>query len=381
MTAYARVFALGLLALTSLGVLAGCATANGRSQFSASVEPLSEAEFDEFALDIAEQLVARMERDELALPLTIAPPNIERGDVSSGAARAFAQRLGEAVSDRLGGEVRFGAGSGLRSRLAFGPSRWSDERREARFTILDSMTNSELIQSVCEYDAVDAPQYAGLRSRLREDGDRDPAPAPPSAAPKPAPSGAQFVARSDTSRPNDSDHTGTARRHAVAPRSNAHAGSSPAPALQSPTVRNARLAERLARLKADASHLERVSAPLLDDYQRVAEGVASLIKRSPALYVEEGRGAMLFHDEATRERLWITTRITPAGDPLRPTIRLRGQSATRMRCRVVYYDETSRAVGATATFELAATPYAYQRAELPTAPAQATRFVVVVDSL
>ena len=98
-----------LLMTSALAALPGCATANGRSGFTASVEPLNEAEFDDFALDIAEQLVTRMERDQLSLPVVIAPPSIERGQVTSGAARAFAQRLSEAVSDRLGGEVRFHA--------------------------------------------------------------------------------------------------------------------------------------------------------------------------------------------------------------------------------------------------------------------------------
>ncbi|MCA9244109.1 MAG: hypothetical protein KDA32_09155 [Phycisphaerales bacterium] len=364
-----------LLMTSALAALPGCATANGRSGFTASVEPLNEAEFDDFALDIAEQLVTRMERDQLSLPVVIAPPSIERGQVTSGAARAFAQRLSEAVSDRLGGEVRFQSGAPLRSRLGFGQSRWSADRKEARFTVFDGASSQELVASVCEYAATHNPQYASLRARLHDTQDSNPAASEPVIADNRAAS--EAPARQAT--PHRRAPAVVATR--TQPRRAGSSSPNPGPQLESPTIRNARLAERLARLRSDASHIDRVSAPLVSEFRPVADAVAALIKRSPDMYVEEGRGSVLYNDAESQQRVHMTTRLTPAGAPLRPTLRARGQNDARMRCRVVYFDGANRPIGATASFELSVTPYTTQRAELPVAPSGTSRFVVVVDTL
>jgi len=92
-----------------LVVSGGCMQSSRRPAVRATgVEPLREAEFDEFANRLAGQIAKVVQQHGYQPPATIAIPRVEVGGVEKDSvARSFALRLAEGLSDRLGGAAVF----------------------------------------------------------------------------------------------------------------------------------------------------------------------------------------------------------------------------------------------------------------------------------
>ncbi|MFQ5806111.1 MAG: hypothetical protein ACE5I3_06650 [Phycisphaerae bacterium] len=138
----------------------------------ATVEPLTEVEFDAFATGIAEQIIAWLERGQVSLPATIRLPTIEDESVEcAGVAKAFSRRLAEGLSDRLAGAVRFGRASTTKPRLRSGISFTDDgagERpRTVTFRLWDADSSLEICRESYDYQIRPRPLTA-LRRRLEE---------------------------------------------------------------------------------------------------------------------------------------------------------------------------------------------------------------------
>ncbi len=152
-----------LLFLTSMSLwvafvaVGGCAgSPAGRGSMEATVEPLTEAEFDAFATDVAEQIITWLERGQVSLPVTIRPPTVGRESVEcAGVAKAFSQRLAAGLSDRLLGAVRFGrtssAGPRLRCGISFMDKESDEPARTVEFRLWDADSNLEICRGSYEY--------------------------------------------------------------------------------------------------------------------------------------------------------------------------------------------------------------------------------------
>lgn len=154
-----------LLLATTIGavlcgsLISGCASPNGgRAAMAPAVEPLTEREFDAFANDIADQLIAWLERTDVAARVTIAGPGVARECAEQrGVARAFAARLAEGLNDRLLGTVQFAPAHKSRSRLhsevSFSNREQYGHARALEFRLWDAQSNTELCRWACEYRA------------------------------------------------------------------------------------------------------------------------------------------------------------------------------------------------------------------------------------
>jgi hypothetical protein len=157
----------------ALAAVAGCAKpATGRGDLQPTVEPLTEAEFDAFATDISEQIIAWLERGQVPLPVTITPPAVEEASVESGGvAKAFSQRFANGLSDRLIGAVRFGRrranGPPLRCAISFTKADSGQPTRMVTFRLWDADSNLEICRGSYDYQARPKPLTA-LRRELEE---------------------------------------------------------------------------------------------------------------------------------------------------------------------------------------------------------------------
>jgi hypothetical protein len=156
-----------------LATVAGCAGHNaGRGTMEATVEPLTEAEFDAFATDVAEQIVAWLERGQVSLPVTIRPPTLEGEPAEcEGVSKAFCRRLAEGLSDRLLGAIRFGTPSRAAPRLRCGVSFVTDgsdqKSRTLMFRLWDADSSLEICRQSRDYQ-VRPRHLEDLHRRLEE---------------------------------------------------------------------------------------------------------------------------------------------------------------------------------------------------------------------
>jgi hypothetical protein len=164
-------FSVTLLIATSVS----CRSAAHGGSFRAGVEPLSEAQFEDFATSICEQVAVALEHGGHEAPLFVRAPRVsDYGPEPRGVADAFALRLEQGLSDRLAGavvftqhappdrrieaNVRFAPHTGMRSPCVI-------------FTLIDADQGSEILRSEYPYDA-SPHRYAWLRHQIaRQDRD------------------------------------------------------------------------------------------------------------------------------------------------------------------------------------------------------------------
>lgn len=167
------------LVMLLLVLAPGCDSPGSRPVVHASgVEPLSEADFDQFANRLADEITEVLEQHQYRLPAVITLPRVEAGGVEPGSvARGFARRLAEGLGDRLGGAAFFTAPGisppQLRSMLRFVADREEPGRRVIVFRILDEKSREELFVETCAYrsrrPAVAVPAARLAKDRLKID--------------------------------------------------------------------------------------------------------------------------------------------------------------------------------------------------------------------
>jgi hypothetical protein len=125
---------------------------------TADIEPLREAEFDEFANQLADAVGKLLKERDYWPPAIIASPQVEPGGVEKlSVARAFAHRLAEGLNDRLNSTALF-TKSGLtvpdlRCTLGFVASHEDPGRRTIVFRLHDEQSREELLVETYAYQA------------------------------------------------------------------------------------------------------------------------------------------------------------------------------------------------------------------------------------
>lgn len=163
--------AVSLLIATSVS----CRSASHGGSFRAGVEPLSEAQFEDFATSICEQVAVALEHGGHDAPLLVRAPRVsEYGPEPRGVADAFALRLEQGSSDRLAGAVVFTQHAPPDRRIEANVQFVSHTCTRSPcviFTLIDADQGSEILRSEYPYDA--APhRYAWLRHQIARH-DRD----------------------------------------------------------------------------------------------------------------------------------------------------------------------------------------------------------------
>ena len=109
--------------LAALPLLPGCSffLRRAANQAEFAVEPLSEAEFDRFAAELAAGLEDMIAREAFDTPVVVASPRVGPGSCEPReATRGFVDVLAAGLSDRTAGQVRFSDRSAsLASRVSF----------------------------------------------------------------------------------------------------------------------------------------------------------------------------------------------------------------------------------------------------------------------
>jgi hypothetical protein len=125
---------------------------------ASGIEPLREAEFDEFASRIAAKISECLEPRDYRTPVTINEPHVIAGGVEAETvAHAFARRLAEGLNDRLGGTAVFtGRGAApprLRCTLRFETTAEDPKSRLIRFQLSDRLTGNDMVAETFTYQA------------------------------------------------------------------------------------------------------------------------------------------------------------------------------------------------------------------------------------
>jgi len=138
------------------------------------IDPLREAEFDQFANQLADAISKLLEQHDYPPPAIIAPPRVEPGGVEDrSVARAFAARLTEGLNDRLNGAGVFAKSSltvpDLRCTLRFAAEEDEPRRRTIVFRLSDKESREELLAETYTYHA--RRRAVTLRTRQPPPGD------------------------------------------------------------------------------------------------------------------------------------------------------------------------------------------------------------------
>lgn len=340
----------------------GCSAPTGdRAVVSPTIEPLTETEFDAFTSDIADQLLAWLERSNVRLPVTIAPPTIDKRSAERrGVARAFSTRLAGALSDRLLGAVRFGSPTigdpRIRCELAFAPVSADQAEKTVEFRMWCADSNTEICRWTQDY----RPRPRQLNARPAE-----PAPAritketappmmtvakntqPPSSPPPPPPRAAS-----------------TDARHSKPPATVAHQEGSPRAKLLVRARQPRRRPIRIDRCERGLGELVAEQAPHYQDrtLRRAHGRIVFLDRRS-------WEGLRVVRAKVTRDaqgRLGIEMQLQARQSPVRADI------------RVIYLGKDGKQLEASAvrTFELS--PGFAKRFELSASETGATSYIMLV---
>ncbi|MFQ5806566.1 MAG: hypothetical protein ACE5I3_08960 [Phycisphaerae bacterium] len=158
-----------LVVLSLLPVLPlGCITSQPRSAVRTSgIEPLREAEFDQFADQLADAITELLKQRDYWPPAIITLPRIEPGGVeNSSVARAFAHRLADGLNDRLSGAAFFAKSSltlpDLRCTLQFVAEQEDPGRCTIVLRLFDEESREELLTESYAYQS--RPRVAAVPS-------------------------------------------------------------------------------------------------------------------------------------------------------------------------------------------------------------------------
>lgn len=153
-----RLSVAALLALVAIGCQSPRAQRDGAGQKTIlpGVAPLTEAEFDTFAGQLSEEILQTFQTPQASLPALVAAPRIARNDAEdANIAVAFADRLADGLSDRLGGAVTV-----VRERrkptsyhtwLSFERNQVDPAQRIITFTLADIETQRVLVRDSFQY--------------------------------------------------------------------------------------------------------------------------------------------------------------------------------------------------------------------------------------
>lgn len=192
-----------MIAAVVIAFVPGCASQNGDpTAGTAQVGPLDEASFDELAERVSAAVAEVVGNEHLTTPVNIKLVRLDTGGVEDPvAASAFAQRLADGVSDRLGGSVRFSRSPTVAAPLqaaivfhAVGPPGSADtpggavQQRQVEFALMRTSDQAVVVQESTEYVGrmKRAPQPVASAPPRRAAAPRQPTP-PVADAGAPAP--------------------------------------------------------------------------------------------------------------------------------------------------------------------------------------------------
>jgi hypothetical protein len=137
------------------------------------IEPLTEAEFDELANQLADELTTLLKRHDYRLPAVIASPQVDPGGVEDAAvAGTFAHRLANGLNDRMRGGAFFRKFTlvppQLRCTLRFARHERDARRSKIEFRVLDEHSGEERLAKTYAYES--SRPATGARTRRAPSG-------------------------------------------------------------------------------------------------------------------------------------------------------------------------------------------------------------------